>query len=385
MKAELEDLYNKLDIRNIDLKIDPSVTEICKISNQTSSITRSVMYFILVMFLMSILVIINTSPQTWALKHKEILDKKIDSINNQLVVVKSSMTTNKNAINLFKENGNNTIIDSIDNKLNELELTEKKLLSDNIKFEKERDLLISKFIPEFKYPKFPILGLTFDVNDAGLIMGLVFFILLLILYFTKRRENLNTKIAFKSISERYRHETNLKNKWISVEESLKLSFNVIKKLNQEEITSVRTHLEASEKKPKREINIIINGVIMQKYNFCCRKHHYNFLTTNEIFNIPKSTIQSSSLLKYDNFSPARLLLYILSVLPFISYLGIVLNDVETIERVYASYPDLISKLLLIEGALTVILFGLCFGICYLNYNLKNIWDNFYDNNFIFID
>ena len=121
---------------------------------------------------------------------------------------------------------------------------------------------------------------------------------------------------------------------------------------------------------------------MQKINFCCRKHHYNFLTTNEIFNIPKIFI-FSLLNKNESLHPARFLLYLLNCLPFIAYISIVFNDMETIERVYADYPELISYLLLLEGGLTVIIAFLCIGICYLSFTLKKIWDTFYDNDFIF--
>lgn len=382
MKAEIEELYQKLDIRNIDLKIDSSVNEICKISNQTSTITRAVMYFIIVAFVMCLLIIINTSPQTWALKRKEILDTESDRITYKIDSTRSLIISNSNLSKLFFENDGKYKRDSLSKITNELILNEKKLQNDYLQVTKEKENLVNKFIPEFKYPKFPILGITFDVNDSGITMGFVFVILLLIFFFTKRRENINTKIAFKSITERYKKETNLSIDWKEIDPDLNKNFKIIRELNKENIDITYNHLKSVEKKDEEEATKIINCVIMQKINFCCRKHHYNFLTTNEIFNIPKIFI-FSLLNKNESLHPARFLLYLLNCLPFIAYISIVFNDIEIIERVYADYPDLISHLLLVEGGLTVIIGLLCIAINYLSFTLKKVWDNFYDTDFIF--
>ncbi|MEJ7677376.1 MAG: hypothetical protein WKG06_05780 [Segetibacter sp.] len=91
---------------------------------------------------------------------------------------------------------------------------------------------------------------SFDINDLGIFAGFSFIVLLLILNFILNRKVSNLKIALNSITKRYSDDADEK----CFEDFLNLQTDKIKALH--------------------------------AINLTRRKYHYNFLSMNEIFNVP---------------------------------------------------------------------------------------------------
>ena len=146
-------------IRGVDLEIDGSIQKICEASNATSSSTRSVMYILLIINILSIIIILNTRDNNWSYS-------RLKNIHRSIVANQGDPT-----------------------KLDSLRAVESALIRNRVE--------------NVQTVKLPILGNAFDVNDLIIIVGFSFVILLVILRFTMMREVNNLKIALHAISERY--------------------------------------------------------------------------------------------------------------------------------------------------------------------------------------
>src|SRR5579872_387599 len=86
MKAELDELFNKLEIRTIDLGIDSHVDELCKVTNQTSSLTRRSLYFSIIVSIFALVIVLNTRHYSWTDARLQDIDvifkKSYDSLVN---------------------------------------------------------------------------------------------------------------------------------------------------------------------------------------------------------------------------------------------------------------------------------------------------------------
>jgi hypothetical protein len=56
---------SSLNVKGIDLRIDNSVHELCKVSNETSSHTRGILYFVMLITLLSFIAVVNTHKWNW--------------------------------------------------------------------------------------------------------------------------------------------------------------------------------------------------------------------------------------------------------------------------------------------------------------------------------
>jgi hypothetical protein len=151
-------------IRGVDLEIDDSIQKICEASNATSSSTRSVLYILLIINILSIIIILNTRENNWSYSRLKNIHKSI-----------------------IANHGDPTRLDSL---------------------KAVEAALIRNRVDNVQTVKLPILGNAFDVNDLIIIVGFSFVILLVILRFTMMREVNNLKIALHGISERYPGDAN---------------------------------------------------------------------------------------------------------------------------------------------------------------------------------
>ncbi len=147
----------------------------------------------------------------------------------------------------------------------------------------------------------PVLGNMFDVNNLGLISGMSFIILLIVLRLTLRREKNNLKIALKSISERYTDNM------IGGDYENFMPFILYSKDGME----------------------MMNNEAARKINYTRRKHHYNFLSMNEVFNLPSLDVADNEL---QNTTLGRIISRHLFYFPYLIYLVIYINDLLTWKR-----------------------------------------------------
>ncbi|WPV65405.1 hypothetical protein [Chitinophaga sp. LS1] len=159
-------------------------------------------------------------------------------------------------------------------------------VQDSIRQKREElNILLRSDTENFTIIRIPILGNCFDLNDLGLISGITFILLGFTMRFTLTREINNLKIVFHAISERYPDDAN-----------------------------------ADQFKD--------SGFDIKSINYTRRRHHYNYLSMNEIFNFPPLQTSAKSTMK------ARLGKAIMKMFyfPFIVYLSIFANDLSTVDR-----------------------------------------------------
>jgi hypothetical protein len=241
------------DIKGLDLKIDGSIQKICEVSNDTSSSTRSILYILVLVNILSLIAIINTRPRNWSVT-------RLNDVGDSIRMPRA---------------------DSI--RTNSFKLKEASLIRNKVE--------------NSQTVRIPILGNTFDVNDLNSVAGVTFLILLFILRFTIMREINNLKIALQSISERYPDTAN------------KDDFQVYLKGRSKQGQGIK----------KKDI--------LTQINFTRRKHHYNFLSMNEIFTLPPLEIDEGKKINRVFVWAANHIYW----LPSVIYFFILLNDISTVK------------------------------------------------------
>jgi hypothetical protein len=244
-------MSDQIDIKGLDLKIDPAIQKICEVSNATSSNTRSVLYILVIVNILSLIAVLNTRPYNWA-------TTRINRAEASLRVANMD-TIHKKSLEMLQQS------------------------------------LIRNKVENSQTVRIPILGNTFDVNDLNIVAGVTFLILLFILRFTIMREISNLKIALQAITERYP-----------------------KNANKKDFIEYLSNAQAENTKGQ-------DG-ILENINFTRRKHHYNFLSMNEIFTLPPLEIDDKQKVSWF-FSWTMNHVY---WLPSLIYFFILLNDVSTI-------------------------------------------------------
>jgi len=162
-------------IKGLNLYIDEAIHELCKVSNNASSNTRSVLYFIIVINILSLIAVLNTNRGNW-------INDRIDKSKKEIAKYR----------NKFKETSDSSYLDSVYYNRLYLEYHTK-----------------SK-VENYHVVKLPIFGYLFDINDLGIVAGVTLVLLLIVLRFTIIREGSNLHIALHSITERYPPTANLK-------------------------------------------------------------------------------------------------------------------------------------------------------------------------------
>ena len=296
-------------IKGIDLRIDSDIQEICESYNKSSGSTRAVLYVLLVINVLACIAVINTRKDNWM--KSRITSKRDVIVNEELNFSLQTAIYHKeqdslNSVYKLKAKSNKANVnydDSLKNALIKLEANFKKeQLAYPAKLGEEiheiHDLDRNK-IENFQTVRLPLLDNSFDINDLALVTGLSFTLLLVVVKFSLSRERNNLRIALESVTERY-----------------DCSEKTIDKEIKEDLRHMHSETHAD------------TDDLLEAYNYKRRRYHYNFLSMNEIFNMPKleiskNTIQQSSL---GEFITAHMF-----SIPFFIYVLILYNDWNTID------------------------------------------------------
>src|SRR3569833_3396119 len=81
-----------IDIKGIDLKIDPSVQKICEAYNSSSGSTRSVLYILMLINVLSFVAVLNTHWGNWLSSR---INSKQDNKTKNKKTQKKKKTTQK--------------------------------------------------------------------------------------------------------------------------------------------------------------------------------------------------------------------------------------------------------------------------------------------------
>lgn len=299
---------DKIIIQGLDLKTDPGVQKICDAYNSSSGSTRSVLYVLMLINVLSFIAVLNTHLHNWTQDRIEQRSEKIRSL-----------------------------------------LTHTRSLADSDNLEAlkvERDQDLKSKVENYQNIKLPILGNAFDINNLCIVSGLSFIILLIILRFTLTREKNNLRIALQSISERYTPDSDEK--------------------------EFEYYLRNCTSEKEQHLH---------KINAVRRKHHYNYLSMNEIYNLPPLESSENSL---QNTWLGKVINTRLYYFSYFIYFLIILNDLSTFRRGIETSPShtIFSTVL---GIL-----GLC-SISYLSKScnwqkqiITNLFNDFYDNDYKYV-
>lgn len=327
-----------IQISGLNLDIDTSVQEICKVSNSSSSNSRGILYLIVIISALSLIAVINTSPLNWS---KVRLESVTDSVKYYQGKICSIIT-------------NNTLYDTCCSKCsteNFIKEKNKPCISSYYKdkldfFIKKKEFEERNRIENFRTIRTPLFGSSFDVNNLIIIAGLALTLLLIILKFTLKRETNNLRIALNAITERYPDNANF-----SYFEPY------IKDKNNEGLDKVK---------------------ILSQINFTRRQHHYNFLSMNEILTKPPLKLDTDKESLLDD-----VLKYIF-YFPFFVYLIIIANDLATInEGLAISKPN--TYIGFIIGFISCYwLLILCYKCTLQEKKILSTFTNFKENNYKYI-
>ncbi len=276
------------EIKGLKLNIDPQIQQLCEVSNNSSSNTRGIIYVLVVMSVVSLIGILNTSiPTNWT--------------NDRIEDAKSEYKTSV-------ENKQSNAFDSID------------CMVKRIALQKE----VENKSDKIEFVQLPIFGNIFDVNNLSLISGISFIIILYITRYTSRREKKNLRIALHAISQRYPDPEDY--------------LNNIAKLIDITPQAMLQNIDFKNEQP-------INDNQVRIYNYIRRKYHYNFLSMNEVFTIPKDLLsekehgeERKESISIEKSKDESILLSYFLYIPFGIYFLIFINDLSTIDKAWAVNP-----------------------------------------------
>lgn len=258
-----------ITLRGLNLHIDIAIQKVCETSNASSSNTRSMMYVLVVVSILSIVAVLNTHKWNWTesrIKRGEAAIVKLDSqLHSKNIKTADSFVIAE-----------------------QLELSRTNV-----------EQLRRNQIENFQTVKVPILGNAFDVNNLTIVAGITFLVLIYILKFTMYREITNLRIALNSISERYPADSDT--------QIFQPFYNYVRSLN-----------------PGIPLN---DADILAKINYTRRLYHYNFLSMNEIFNLPPVKYSITNKLIVNKFILMNIFYF-----PTVTYAGLVINDMVTINK-----------------------------------------------------
>ena len=305
----------------INLHIDSSISEICNISNKSSSQTRAVLYLVLSACFIQIIVFLNTYQYSWHnLKHEKEM-QKIDLESSDL-------------------------INSIGSNLN------KTINTQNFQYLQQKKMQLERYdLENFELLRIPIINLPIHVNDTGLITGILLSIFFLILVFTLQREEKNLMLALNAISNRY------------TDDSDEISF--------------KDFLDAQ----SSDIN---RTDLLTEINKTRRSYHYNQLTMNEIFTRPNLSIDDEMANKGNN-NLANSLLNNKYYLAWLILLLTLIHDLGTMEKGivhYSSSRTFAHYLLMI--LCTIVLFWLTFKCNSITKSILRRYNKFIANGYKFV-
>ncbi|MFY8019749.1 MAG: hypothetical protein ACOVP1_01075 [Bacteroidia bacterium] len=334
----------KSPLNGINLEIDRSIEETCRVANESTRLTRSVLYVLIFVSGLASLSLWNSRRGSWNLHRQNAIK------NSLLIEVDSLRILNKKIQDLaILDMQSKKSNDSIDcnvklEKLNHDIL----IMKENIYYKRsELDKILKVITENDRRVHIPVLGTSLDINDLGAVTGLSLSILLLILLFTFGREYTNLMVAFISITERYTDFSNA---------------NLFKKTFK--------NLAPNEQK-----NFVSYDDFLKQVNKTRRKHHYNYLSMNEIFTLPpmSNNIQHTS--------SKRVLAYLVFLIPFTVQLVIFFYDFFTRELGFKLDVDSTLITIMLDAVFGVIITTLTYMCLKKKYQYANLWDEFYSNQF----
>lgn len=281
-------------IKGIDLKIDPSIQEICSVYIKSSSSTRGVLYVLLLVSLLSLISVINTHKDNWTISR---INSEQDTIDKDEGILITLMHKHENIKSKIKTNDPSKLLFKIDS-IKHIYFLDSIKNSDKINREvNERNNLIRNSIENSQTVKIPVMGNSFDINNLAIVSGISSIILLIVVRFTLSREKNNLRIAFTSITERYDG---------GIEDELKIEL----------LKRTKGH--------KVDEDDLFKGLNRKR-----RRYHYNLLSMNEIFNIPELDSSNNILQKT---ATGKIVTNYMYSFVFLVYLGVFINDLSTFDR-----------------------------------------------------
>jgi len=333
----------EVDINGIDLALDSNVTQLCQISNETSDVTRNTLYVLVITMLLIIIAVINTNKDNWKKQRINSLKKELYHINNMRPNCDSF------CLSFFDVKTETEYKECIKKVIN----IEQAIVKENLQTQ------ILNGIEHNQTVNVPIVGITFDINDLGNISGLTFIILLGILWFTFKRESNNLKIALNAINARYSDNSD--------EEKFR---NYIENYIQNKAVNANYTKE----------------YILGSINMLRRKHHYNYLSMNQIYNAPLLEVDPVPMsiigkLIHNEINRFRLWMYFI---PFVIYSTVVINDYGTLDfgtKVDATHAIHTITLTSIFALVILLLSILCTN---KKFQITNLYDNFFRNSYKYV-
>ncbi len=286
-----------MEIRTgINLDIDSEVSRICEASNKSSSSTRNVLYLIVIACLVQLAIFLDTYQYSWSnLKY----DKKMQQLETGIASISEK---------ILRSDLNSQYVNFLQNELNFLKrekISNERYMNENVRLF-----------------KIPIINLQLHVNDTAIISGFLVITLLIILAYTLDREEINLCIALKSIQNRYSDNSDI------------ARFS--------ELLDEYPHDDTAK------------GELIREINKTRRRHHYNFLTMNEVFTRPSTSADDQlaneeTLLQLEKNLTMWFLRNKFIIVPFF-YALTLLNDLHTYWKGYA-YSSLKTNVHLIISVL----------------------------------
>lgn len=359
---------NNSMIRGIDLAIDEKTQVLCQTYNNSSGATRSVLYVLMLVNIISLIAVFNSSclfnwnddrltKCTKLLQDKKVLLKRLE---NKL---KEDSIHEIQKVNIIQSNPK-FCFSKI--KLNDLQLQTIKLKDEIESIQSKRNELQKASIDNFYIVKVNFIGIAFDINQLELISGLAMIILLTVLRFTVAREKNNLRIAFNSISERYQDDSD--------ENKFKNDYEIYL------LNKTNSYLESKKEDNIEQTNATWTKILVD-INFVRRRYHYNFLSMNEVFNLPKISISRNNT---QSTFIGKLINEYLFYFPTLIYSYILFNDFCTLDvAIKLNFWHTITSMFF-SALYFILVANLCYKCVSQKLAIIGLFKNFYENKYTYL-
>jgi len=340
-----------IDIKGFDLRTDGAIQETCRVANESTGLTRSVLYAIVFTSVLSIIALWNSRQESW-------LNLRIKYISDQKALAIDSLLDSARTVAMIKCQFVDDTCCRETMAMAKFEHGYKKLRYRIIDLQMQLDKLLKVEAENSTRFHIPVFGTSTDVNDLGITAGMALSILMFILLFTLGREYNNLKIAFLSITERYADDCDTK--------YFKEQFD--------EISLRDKPVEFTEVSQIEQYNEKLTSFI-KAINYTRRKHHYNYLSMNEIFTLPTLS---------NNYKPSairKLSTYVIWLSPLIAQATIFLFDLQTRKAGMDLNSDATIRALILDAVFLVFISFTTYACVRKKFEFSLLWDNFYINQY----
>jgi hypothetical protein len=349
------------EIKGFDLKIDENIQKLCEVSNSSSSTSRGVLYVLLLICIICIISVINSFSLP-EMKEKgkysffgipinhnlNWLSERKQKLVDDLAMIRDSLAYYDTV----------KVTDCIDTTINKCKIA---TLKHNQWFNQRKWESIVKNEGENLYTiRIPIIGNSFDINNLAVFTGMSFICVLIVLWVTIRREKKNLRIALYAVSDRYPNVDDF-NKYLAVAD----------------ITGDWKFMDDHEKGK-------IGTKFLDEFNLTRRKHHYNFLSMNEMYTVPVDLLDDEK--DKSNFRQTilgNIIVRYFYAFPFVCYGVVFCNDLLSIQAGFTySAPHTVFQIFTTFVNLAIIAY-LCEKCNKEKTTAQSFYDGFKKNNFIF--